>query len=118
MEQECRPCGVELSEALGLRLEVDVVVGQAAPVIYLPGQEPGGGTYTRVAATSQGPLCKHRRALEVAGMFRSSPGGMEPEGARIVVSTELGGSLERSRGRRLAAALGKARGGSFESRGD
>ena len=109
---------MERSEALGLRLEVDVVVGQAAPVICLPGEDPGSGTYTRVAATGQGPLGKHRRALEVAAMFRSSPGGVEPAGARIVVFAELGCALECSRSRRLAAALGKAGGGSFESRGD
>ena len=98
--------------------KLDVVVGQAAPVICLPGEDPGSGTYTRVAATGQGPLGKHRRALEVAAMFRSSPGGVEPAGARIVVFAELGCALECSRSRRLAAALGKARGGSFESRGD
>ena len=51
-------------------------------------------------------------------MFRRSPGGVEPAGARIVIFAELGCALERSRSRRLAAALGKARGGSFESRGD
>ena len=51
-------------------------------------------------------------------MFRSSPGGVQAAGARIVVFAELGCALERSRSRRLTAALGKARGGSFESRGD
>jgi len=106
------------SEALGLRLEFDVVLGQAAPVICLPGENPGSGMDTRVAAACQGPLGEHRRAVEVPGMFRSSPGGMEPAGARIVVSAELGCALERSPSRRLAAALGKARGGSFKSRGD
>src|SRR5439155_3176228 len=96
IEQECRPCGVEGSEALSLCLEVDVVCGQAAPVIYLPGEDPGSGTYTRVAATGQGPLGKHRRALEVAGMFRSSPGGVEPARAGIVTVAELGSALECS----------------------
>ena len=106
------------SEAIGFCLEVDVVVGQAAPVVCLPGEDPGSGTHTRVADTRQGPLGKQRRALEVAGVLRSSPGGVEPKGARIVVFAELGCALERSRGRRLTAALGKAGGGSFESRGD
>ena len=98
--------------------KLDVVFGLAAPVICLPGEDPGRRTYARVVATGQGPLGKHRRALEVAGMFRRSPGGVEPAGARIVVFAELGCALECSRSRRLAAALGKARGGSFESRGD
>jgi hypothetical protein len=96
MEQECGQCGVERSEVLGLRLEVDVVVGQAAPVIYLPGEDPGTGTYTWVAATGQGPLGKHRRAVKIAGMFRGSPSGVEPEGACVVVSAEIGCALERS----------------------
>jgi hypothetical protein len=109
---------VERSEALGLLLELDVVFSQAAPVICLPGEDPGSSTYAWIAPTGQGPLGKDCRALEVAGMFRSSPGGVEPAGARIVVFAELGCALERSPSRRLAAALGKARGGSFESRGD
>ena len=105
------------SEALGLRLELDVVFGQAAPVICLPGEDPGRRTHVRIVATGQGPLGKRPRALEVAAMLRCSPGRVEPAGARIVVSAELGCALERSRSRRLAAALGKARGGSFESGG-
>jgi hypothetical protein len=109
---------VEWSEALGLRLELDVVFGQAAPVVYLPGEDPGSGTHTWVADTRQGPLGKQRRALEVAGMLGRPSGGVEPAGARIVVFAELGCALERSPSGRLAAALGKARGGSFESRGD
>jgi len=105
-------------EALGLPLEVDVVLGQAAPVICLPGENHGSGTYAWVAATAQGPLGEHRRALEVAAVLRCSPGSVEPAGARIVIFAELGCALECSRSRSLAAALGKARGGSFESRGD
>jgi hypothetical protein len=106
------------SDALGLHLEVNIVVGQASPVICLPGEDRGSGTDTRVADTGQGLLGKHRRALEVAGMFRCSPGGVEPAGARIVVFAELSCTLERSPSRRLTAALDKARGGSFESCGD
>ena len=109
---------MERSEALGLRLELDVVFCQTAPVICLPGEDPRRRTYVRVAGTGQGLLGKHRCALEVAGMFRSAPGGVEAPGARIGVFAELGCALERSPSRRLAAALGKARGGSFESRGD
>jgi hypothetical protein len=109
---------VEWSEALGLRLELDVVLGQAAPLIYLPGEDPGRRTYARVAAMSQSPLGKRPRALEVAAVLRCSPGGVEPAGARIVVFAELGCALECSRSRRLAAPLGKAGGGSFENRGD
>jgi hypothetical protein len=84
----------------------------------LPVEDPDSGTYTRVAAAVQGPLGKNRRTLEVAGMFGSSPGGVEPAGDRIVIFAELGCALERSCGRRLAAALGKAGGGGFERRGD
>jgi len=109
---------VEWSEALGLRLELDVVLGQAAPLIYLPGEDPGRRTYARVAAMSQSPLGKRPRALEVAAVLRCSPGGVEPAGARIVVFAELGCALKCSRSRRLAAALGEAGRGSFESRGD
>jgi hypothetical protein len=109
---------VERSEALGLLLELDVVFGQAAPVICLPGEDPGSGTYAWVAPTGQGPLGKHPRALEVAGMFRSSPGGVEPAGARIVLLAQLGCAFERSPSRRLTAALRKAEGGSFERGGD
>src|SRR6187399_1029626 len=72
-EHECRPCGVGWSEALGLRLELDVVFGLAAPVICLPGEDPGRRTYARVAATGQGPLGKRPCALEVAAMLRCSP---------------------------------------------
>jgi len=106
------------SEVLGLSLEVGVVKGQTSPVTYLPVEDPGSGTYARVADTGQGPLGKHRGALEVAGMFGSSPGGVEPTSGRIVVFAELGCALECSRGRSLTAALGKARGGRLESRGD
>ena len=106
------------SEALGLRLELDVVFGLAAPVICLPGEDPGRRTYAPVVATGQGPLSKHPRTLEIAAMFRSSPGGVEPAGARIVVFTQLGCALERSRSRRLSSALGKSRGGSFERCGN
>jgi hypothetical protein len=109
---------VERSEVFGLSLEVVVVVGQAAPVIDLPVEDRGSGTYAWVAATAQGPLGEHRRALEVAGVFRGSPGGVEPESGRIVVFAELGCAFECSRGRGLTAALGEAGGGSFECRGD
>jgi hypothetical protein len=67
---------VEWSDTLGLRLEVDTIVGQAAPVVYLPGEDRGSGTDTRVADTGKCPLGKHPRALEIAAMFRSSPGGV------------------------------------------
>src|SRR6476646_5716457 len=100
-EHECRSCGVERSDTLSLRLEVDSVVGQAAPVIYLPGENRGSGTDTRVVDAGKGPLGKHPRTLEIAAMFRSSPGGVQPAGARIVVFTQLGSALERSRSRRL-----------------
>jgi len=39
---------------------------------------------------------------------------LTPAGDRIVIFAELGCALKRSSGRRLAAALGKAGGGSFE----
>jgi len=84
----------------------------------LPGEEPGRGTHTRVANAGQGPLGKHDRALQVAAVFRRSPGGVEPAGARVIVFAELGCALECSRSRRFTAALSKAGGGSFESRGD
>ena len=84
-EHDRRPRGVDRSEALGLPLELDVVFGQAAPVICLPREDPGRGTYARVAAARERLLGKRRRALEVAAMFRGSPGGVEPAGARIVV---------------------------------
>ena len=109
---------MEWSEALGLRLELDVVLGQAAPLIYLPGEDPGRRTYARVAAMSQSPLGKRPRALEVAAVLRCSSDGVEPAGSRIVIFAELGCALEGSRGGRLTAALGKAGGGSLESRGD
>src|SRR6476469_4360409 len=117
-EHECRSCGVGRSDALRLHLEVNIVVGQASPVICLPGEDRGSGTDTRVADTGKGLLGKHPRALEVAGMFRSAPGGVEAPRARIVLFAELGCALERSPSRRLTAALGEAGGGSFECRGD
>jgi len=108
---------MERREVLGLCLEVDLV-GPATPVTYLPGEDCGSSADTRVAATVQGPLGEQRRALEIAGMFGSSPGGVQPAGDRIVVFAQLGCALECSRGRYLAAALGEAGGGSFERRGD
>src|SRR5262249_21630773 len=116
-EHECRSCGVERSDTLGLRLEIDRVVGQTAPVICLPGEDGGSGTDTRVAAAGEGTPGKHRCALEIAAMFRKSSGVVKSAGARIVVFTQLGCALERSRRRRLTPALGKARGSSFERRG-
>ena len=40
------------------------------------GEDRGRGTDTRVAHTGKGPLGKHPRTLEIAAMFRSSPGGV------------------------------------------
>ena len=67
---------MERSDTLGLRLEIDTIVGQTAPVVCLPGEDRDSGTDTRVADTGKGPLGKHPRAVEIAAMFRSSPGGV------------------------------------------
>jgi hypothetical protein len=109
---------VERSKALGLPLEIDIIVAQTAPIVCLPGEDRDSGTDTRVADTGKRPLGKHPRTLEIAAMFRSSPGGVQPAGARIVVCTQLGSALERSRSRRLTSALGEAGGGGFERRRD